>query len=457
MLNFTKEMLLFPIVGMASILFTTGCVEQPPLFPETYDRNEISLSNTTVALAGKIYRETGSPAKIQVISNDNTFDPPHMAGCDKNSKYCAYVYSNDNPDLIVRLETVGVNGITTWTESQTTSGYYPIHTRFGFNSNSAPYIQNAWRQIELTESLKSISFFDRYFPEASPASGLAPTRMALAGHLRFFINHQDLFSLMADNIEAQSPDYVFMLGDFNRSDRLVEYIDIENNFMARLSTTSVGKTIYLPGNHEMENIRLLDSSDYERGLFYERYPDPYYPLDPDKPSPTPPYPGIPLNPDPELIQTDTVNILPIHSGGDSLTVMSDRMDRAAALMVKPELPTIVLAPQRIWTTWLLTQNWVMPDFKASDIMPLLTFQEADGVTPRTPVVRADVIVDGDSQDEISTGVLYYWDSLPWASVGMDSQIYFSVVTMGQDDRILRIRPFYLDLPTDHQYYKDALY
>ncbi len=448
---------MLPVAGIAGILlFATGCVDRPPLFPATYDRNEISLSNTVVTLAGKIYRETNSPAKIQVINHDSTFEPPHMAGCDSNSEYCAYEFTNVNPDLIVRLETVDVNGITAWTESQTTAGYYPIHTRLGFNSNSAPYSQNAWRQIELTETLKSNSYFDRYFPETSPYSGLEPTRVALAGHLRFFVDHQDLFKLMADNIEAQSADYVFMLGDFNRSDKLEEYIDIEDNFMARLTTTNAGKTIYLPGNHEMRNIHLENNVEgYTAGLFYERYPDPYYPLDPNKPSPTPPYPGMPLNPNPELIQTPTLNIVPIHSGGDSVATMSDRMDAAQILMVDSTLPTMVLSAQRVWTLWHWTQDWLMPYFKSSDIMPLLTFLEADGATARQPVVRADVMIDGDSQDEIQTGLLYFWDRLPWASVGMDAQIYFSVVTMGQDDRILRIRPFYLDLPAEHQYYKDV--
>ena len=449
MLKFTKDILL-PLLPLTSIMFVAGCnpPSSAPPFPTTYDRNERSLSNAAVTLAGKIYRETGNPAKIHVIDNDSSFEGLFLGVCDW-SPVCAYEFTDVNPDLIVRMETVGTNDVAVWSEDQTTSGYYPVHTRLGFNSNSAPYSQNAWRQIELTESLKSNSYFDRYFPEESPIGGLEPTRVAIAGHLRFFIDHQDLFRLMADNIEAQAADYVFMLGDFNRSDKLYEYINIESNFMARMpSTTNAGKTVYLPGNHEMRNIHLKNNvPGYTAGLFYKRYPDPYYAEFAAD--------GAVIPENPELIQTTTLNIVPIHSGGDSKETMSNRMNAARDLMTDPSLPTMVLSAQRVWTTWHWTQDWLMPYFKSWDIMPLLTFLESDGKTPREPVVRADVMIDGDSQDEIQTGVLNYWDRLPWASVGMDAQIYFSVVTMGQDDHILRIRPFYLDLPAGHQYYKDT--
>lgn len=422
--NLVKDLFMLPVAGV----ILSGCIAAPQ-YPSTYDLNEKSFSRTVAFLAQKLYRETGVPAKISVVQSDMTFDPPFLAGCTPSSD-CDYVYSNDNPDIIVKIETVGSKGA--WSESQQTSGYYPIHTRLGFDVSTSPYSQDGWRQIELNDSWQAS--FPYYFPEDLSETDPESTRFAVTGHMRGFqFIHQNLFELTAANINALNPEYTFMLGDFTRSSRGYEYDYLNTHFIQNLATTAGGNTVYLPGNHEVRNQRLTTEDPYvDEFRFFEKEQEHAW----NRPS---------------FIGTSSVNLIPINSASTSAADIQQQLqDVAIHADYDAALPTVLLTHHKVWNEWHWSNDDIMPYFTADEVMPLMS-------SGQTSIVDVDTIIDGDGQDFIGRGVLYGWDSEEYLSVGMgmkgeSAPIYFSIITMGQNDKILRQHPFYLDLPADHEFY-----
>lgn len=433
------DMFILPVAGM----LIAGCNPAGTAtgYPAGYDLNEISFSRTVSYLAQDLYRKTGAIPKIHVIQTDNSFDVPYIVDTCNPSFGCDYEYSDQNPDIIVKIESVANMGV--WSESQTTSGYYPVHTRLGFDTSTTPYSQNGWRQVELSNSWTAD--FPHLFPEDLAPGATESTRFAVTGHMRGFqFVHQNLFELVAANINTLNPEYTFLLGDFTRSSRGYEYDAVENHFIQKLDTTTQGNTVYLPGNHEVKNLRLFLENPYVDEFTFLNKEQEY------------------AWPRPEFISAPTVNIIPINSANTQAAEIQQQINNVA---IRPDynatLPTVLLSHHKVWLNWHWSKDDIMPDFYPEDIMPMISGVDAMGDL-QTPVVDVDVIIDGDGQDYIGRGVIFSWNFREYYSVGNGikgegAPIYFSIVSVGQTDQLLRTRPVYLDLPADHDYYTTVDY
>ncbi len=300
-----------------------------------------------------------------------------------------YLFTDQSPD--VRYLEIDDG----WDPWAYTDGFAPTVVRFGITRSG----KKSTRIVEMHE--RWATPIPEYFVSDSS------TRIAVVGHLRGLMDyHTDVMEQVAEAVNSQMPDYVYILGDFVRFSTDEEYDQWEAHFLNGLTAPYV----FVPGNHEARAVTGGDT------VFQDR-----------------------IGPFTQVLTTDTVNLVAIDSSAGYSAVQEALSD--AHSQVDPNKLTLLMTHHRVWQK--LSSNPFMPYFTNGQFMPLIN-RWVDAIFAG----EADYDI---TEYDINDGTVNVAYSIGTRNKGDSTPIYFAMVSVGPD-QVLRVTPNYIDLDYHHPYY-----